>query len=65
MVKAKKVRCTCSRCGTIKYLRASDIDTGEEHFLCPPCDDLYISWQNTPGRVNVYVDDFLKARPKR
>jgi ribosomal protein S27AE len=56
----KKVRCTCSNCGKIKYLLAHHIDRGEEHFLCPKCDNAYIVWQNSRDG-NVYVDDFLKS----
>jgi hypothetical protein len=43
MPTAKKVRCSCARCGKVKYLPAAGTDRSEK-FLCEPCDDKFIAW---------------------
>ena len=64
MTTNKKVRCTCARCGKVKYLPAAGIDLSEG-FLCEPCDDKYIVWCNTNDMCLDPLAQFLKARPVR
>ena len=56
MDKPRRKYLHCSRCGAKKLFKVQDIDLGE-HFLCDPCDDLYIKWQLKTG--GIYVDTFL------
>jgi len=41
----KKARCTCAKCGAVKYLLAAEIDRST-YFLCDACDDKFIVWWN-------------------
>ena len=63
--RAKKVRCTCVRCGKINYLPAAGTDRSEP-FLCEPCDDKYIAWANASNFLyREPLARFLKERPCR
>lgn len=65
MMKSRKVRCTCSNCGAIRYLNCRDIDRGEEHFLCDTCNDAFIHWGDDLNNNSPYVDAFLKTSGAR
>jgi hypothetical protein len=71
MTTNKRVRCTCARCGKVKYFPAAGMDRSEA-FLCEPCDDKYILWGESkiramgPGgadRADVTLARFLKEKP--
>lgn len=51
----KKVRCTCVKCGKVKYFSASSIDRSEK-FLCEPCDNKFISWKNKRRQIYYNAD---------
>ena len=61
----KRVRCTCKRCGKIKYEEVG-IDLSEGPYLCPVCDDKFIMWSNTTQpseKDEALVARFLRDRP--
>ena len=64
----KRVRCTCAKCGAIKYHEAAAIDQTEP-FLCSRCDDLFVAWQNaaqeTAEEDRRTLEAFLARRARR
>lgn len=65
--RAKRVRCTCVRCGKVKY-EPCGIDLSESSYFCQACDDKFVMWQNVsqPSETDEeLVARFLRTNPCR